>query len=103
MLNDDHELFNTHLGRVNKRDNDIRESKKKKEQDEKIRSTDDVQDIDDKFHVKKIDGYSILVAEFHPDGALTEHLIHAGSNAGKKNTKQDWSKFLCRLQTCIYY
>ena len=103
MLNDDHELFNTHLGRVNKRDNDIRESKKKKEQDEKIRSTDDVQDIDDKFHVKKIDGYSILVAEFHPDGALTEHLIQAGSNAGKKNTKQDWSKFLCRLQTCIYY
>jgi hypothetical protein len=34
--------------------------------------------------VKKIDGYSILVAEFHPDGALTEHLIQAGSNAGKK-------------------
>ena len=30
MLNDDHELFNTHLGRVNKRDNDIRESKKRK-------------------------------------------------------------------------
>ena len=29
-MNDDHELFNTHLGRVNKRDNDIRESKKRK-------------------------------------------------------------------------
>ena len=95
MLNDDHELFNAHLGRVNKHENDIRESKKKREQDEKVRYTDDVQDMDDKFHVKKIDGYSILVAEFLPDGALTEHLIQAGLNAGKKNTKQDWSKFLC--------
>ena len=103
MLNADHELFNAHLGRVNKRENDLRESKKKTEQDEKVRATDDVQDIDDKFHVQKIDGYSILVAEFLPEGALTEHLIQAGSNAGKKNTKQDWSKFLCRLQTCIYY
>jgi hypothetical protein len=91
------------LDGVNKRENDIRESKKKREQDEKVRSTDDVHDMDDKFHVKKNDGYSILVAEFLPDGALTEHLIKAGSNAGKKNTKQDWSKFLCRVRTCYYY
>ena len=73
MLNADHELFNAHLGRVNKRENDLRESKKKIEQDEKVRATDDVQDIDDKFHVQKIDGYSILVAEFLPEGALTDH------------------------------
>ena len=73
MLNADHELFNAHLGWVNKRENDLRESKKKIEQDEKVRATDDVQDIDDKFHVQKIDGYSILVAEFLPEGALTDH------------------------------
>jgi hypothetical protein len=95
MLNADHELFNAHLGRVNKRENDLRESKKKIEQDEKVRATDDVQDIDDKFHVQNIDGYSILVAEFLPEGALTDHLIQSGTNAGKMNTKQDWSTFLC--------
>jgi len=97
MLNADHELFNAHLGRVNKRKNDLRESKKKIEQDEKVRATDDVQDIDDKFHVQKIDGYSILVAEFLPEGALTDHLIQSGTNAGKMNTKQDWSTFLCTV------
>ena len=97
MLNADHELFNAHLGRVNKRENDLRESKKKIEQDEKVRATDDVQDIDDKFHVQKIDGYSILVAEFLPEGALTDHLIQSGTNAGKMNTKQNWSTFLCTV------
>ena len=97
MLNADHELFNAHLGRVNKRENDLRESKKKIEQDEKVRATDDVQDIDDKFHVQKIDGYSILVAEFLPEGTLTDHLIQSGTNAGKMNTKQDWSTFLCTV------
>jgi len=86
MLNADHELFNAHLGRVNKRENDLRES-----------NTDDVQDIDDKFHVQKIDGYSILVAEFLPEGTLTDHLIQLGTNAGKMNTKQDWSTFLCTV------
>jgi hypothetical protein len=97
MLNADHELFNAHLGRVNKRENDLRDTQKKREQDEKVRATDDVQDIDDKFHGQKKDGYSILVSEFLPEGALTEHLIQAGPNAGKKNTKQDWSTFLCTV------
>ena len=97
MLNADHELFNAHLGRVTKRENDLRESKKKIEQDEKVRATDDVQDIDDKFHVQKIDGYSILVAEFLPEGTLTDHLIQLGTNARKMNTKQDWSTFLCTV------
>lgn len=97
MLNADHELFNAHLGQVNKPENDLRESKKNIEQDEKVRATDDVQDIDDKFHVQKIDGYSILVAEFLPEGTLTDHLIQLGTNAGKMNTKQDWSTFLCTV------
>jgi hypothetical protein len=39
------------------------------------------------------DGYSLLVTEFVAEGALTEPLIQAGPNAGKKNTKQDWSMF----------
>jgi hypothetical protein len=55
MLNADHELFNVHLGQVNKQINDLRESKKKKAEDEKVRSTNDVQDLNDKFHVKRID------------------------------------------------
>jgi hypothetical protein len=93
MLHDDHELFNVHLGHVNKQVNDLKESERKKEQDEKARAPNDVQDLDDKFHVKKTDGYSLLIAEFVAEGALTEHLIQAGPNAGKKNTKQDWSMF----------
>ncbi len=93
MLNDNHELFNVHLGHINKRVNDLRENERKKEQDEKVRAADDVQDLDDKFHVKKTDGYSLLIAEFVAEGALTEHLIQAGPNAVKKNTKEDWSMF----------
>ncbi len=55
-LNADHELLNVHLGQINKQINDLRESKKKKAQDEKVRSTDDVHDLDGKFHVMRIDG-----------------------------------------------
>jgi hypothetical protein len=73
--------------------NDLRESERKKEQDKKVRATNDVQNLDDKFHVNKTDGYSLLIAEFVAEGALTEHLIQAGPNAGKKNTKQDRSMF----------
>jgi hypothetical protein len=73
MLNDDHELFNDHLGHVNKQVDDLRESERKKEQDKKVRAANDVQDLDDKFHVKKTDRYSLLVAEFVAEGALTEH------------------------------
>jgi hypothetical protein len=93
-LNADHELFNVHLGQVNKRINDLKESKKKKAEDEKVRFTDDVQDLADKFHVKRINGYSLLVGEFVAQGDLTEHLIQAGQHAGKKSTKQDQSKFI---------
>jgi hypothetical protein len=81
MLNADHELFNVHLGQVNK-------------SMMKVRSTNDVQDLDNKFHVQRIDGYRLLVGEFDAQGDLTEHLIQTGQHAGKKNTKQDWSKFI---------
>ncbi len=37
MLNDDHELFNVHLGHVNKQVNDLRESERKKERKNKMR------------------------------------------------------------------
>ena len=80
----------------------LKERECKREQDEKVRSTDNIQDMDDRFHVRKIDRYSILVVAFVPEGTLTEHLIQAGLNDGKKNTKQDWSKFLCYVQTCYY-
>jgi hypothetical protein len=53
-----------------------------------------VHDLEDKFHVKRIDGYSLLVGEFVAQGDLTEHLIQAGQHARKKNTNQDWSKFI---------
>ncbi len=97
MLNADHELFNVHLGQVNKQVNDLRESERKKEQDKKVRPTNVVQVLDDKFYVKKIDGYSLLVAEF-----VAEHLMQAGPNAGKKNTKQDWSMFFIFCTALCY-
>ncbi len=53
-----------------------------------------MQDLGNKFHVKRIDGYSLLVGEFVAQGDLTEHLIQAGQYVGKKNTNQDWSKFI---------
>jgi hypothetical protein len=59
MLNFDHELFNVNLGQVNKQVNDLRESERNKEQDKKVRSTNDVQNLYDKFYVKKIDGYRV--------------------------------------------
>jgi hypothetical protein len=102
MLNADHELFNDHLGQVNKQVNVLKESERNEKQDEKVRSSNDVQDLDDKFHVKKIDGYRLLVAEFVAEGAITEHLIQAGPNAEKKNTKQDRSMFFILCTASCY-
>jgi hypothetical protein len=80
----------------------LRESEQNKEQDKKVRSINVVQDLDDEFHVKKINGYRLLFAEFVAEGALTEHLFQAGLNAGEKNTKQDWSMFFM-LCTALCY
>jgi hypothetical protein len=52
--------------------------------------------------VKKIDGYTLLVAEFDAEGAFTEHLNQAGPNGEKKKTKQDWSMiFILCSALCI--
>jgi hypothetical protein len=45
MLNSDHEPFNVHLGQVNKQVNDLRESERIKEEEKKVRSTNDVQNF----------------------------------------------------------
>ena len=81
---------------------DLRESERNIEQDKKVRSTNDMQDLDDKFHVKKIDGYRLLVVECVAEGALTEHIIKACQYAGNKNTKQDWSMFFIFCTASCY-
>ncbi len=55
IMNADYELFNVHLGQINKQVNDLREIKRKKEQDKNFRSINEVQDLEDMFHEKKID------------------------------------------------
>ncbi len=47
-LTDDHELYNFHLGHVNKKVNDRKEMKCKREEEEKIGATNDVSDIERK-------------------------------------------------------
>jgi hypothetical protein len=47
-LNDDHELYNVHLGRVNKKINDLKEILRKTEEEQKLSATDNVSDIERK-------------------------------------------------------
>jgi hypothetical protein len=39
-----------------------------------------------------VDGYTLLIAEFVPDGDLKEHTIARGDTSRKVNYKQQWSK-----------
>jgi hypothetical protein len=95
----DHELFNTHQGRVNRIINDEKDLMRKMEQDTTHhKATDDVSDLEAKIS----DGstvYALLVAEFQPCGDFRPHSIAKGPHKGKQIKKQKWSK--CILSTHI--
>jgi hypothetical protein len=71
-LTDDHELYNFHLGRVNKKVNDLKEMMRKKEDEEKIAATEDVSDIERKLS-DGVDPYLIMIGEFRSTGPLFVH------------------------------
>ena len=88
-LTDDHELYNFHLGRVNKKVNDLKEMMRKKEDEEKIAATEDVSDIEHKLS-DGVDPYLIMIGEFRSTGPLLVHIIQKGDNKGKTSKKQTW-------------
>lgn len=91
-LKEDYELFNVHLGRVNKRLNDKKQEAIDKKAAEKMVSSEDMSDLDAKFNAGKHSGYELLLGEFEPVGDLLEHVIQSGCNTGKMNYKQVWSE-----------
>ena len=95
LFSDDHELFNTHQGRVNRIINDEKDLMRKMEQGTMHHNaTDNVSDLDAKIS----DGstvYALLVGEFEPCGDFCPHTIAKGPHQGKQLKKQKWSK-------CVY-
>jgi hypothetical protein len=88
-LNDDHELYNVNLGRVNKKINDLKEIVRKREEEEKVAATNDVSDIERKLS-NSDDPYLIMIGEFRSIGPLSLHVIMRGNNKGKSSKKQTW-------------
>ena len=88
-LNDDHELYNVHLGHVNKKFNDLKEKQHKTEAQMKIAASENVSDIERKLS-NGIDPYLIMVEEFRSAGPLSTHIIQKGDNKGKSKQKQEW-------------
>jgi len=88
-VNEDHELYNVHLGRVNKKINDLKEIQRKREEEKKVAATDDVSDIERKLSDGD-DPYLILIGEFMSCGPLSDHIIQRGTDKGKTSKKQPW-------------
>jgi mannose-6-phosphate isomerase class I len=84
-LNDDHELYNQHIGCVSRVINDKKEERQKQEEHQKISSLDDVSDLDSKFWEYNMNCYQLLSGEFHPvpGEEMKEHRITKGANCGK--------------------
>jgi hypothetical protein len=88
-LKEHHELYNIHLGRVNKKLND------KKEEDckaEEAKKTSGVQDLSDLLLMiqDKVKPATILLGEFESIGELQPHIIAKGPNMGETSYKQKW-------------
>jgi hypothetical protein len=88
-LHDDHELYNVHLGRVNKKLNDLKDKQQKAVENMKVAAAEDVSDIERKLS-NGIDPYLILVNEFRSVGPLAMHIIQRGDRKGTSTNKQEW-------------
>ena len=67
-FNNDHELFNKHVGRGNNISNDKKEAQRKQTEQEKAKTIDDVSDLGRRFHNNNIPGYKLLLGEFKSVG-----------------------------------
>jgi hypothetical protein len=88
-LKENHELYNIHLGHVNKKLND------KKEEDckaEEAKKTSRVHDLSDLLLMiqNKVKPSTILLGEFKSIGELQPHIITLGPNMGGTSYKQQW-------------
>ena len=98
-LHYDHEKFNEHLARINKKRNDAEERRKKEIELSTSKLTDTFSDLQ-KFFNEGTAAYDLLHGEFQAVSNLTEHKIQkGGQNFGKINYKQDWSEYLCQVHT----
>ncbi len=88
-LKEHHELYNIHLGHVNKNLNDKKEEDHKAEEAKK---TYGVQDLSDLLLMiqNKVKPSTILLGEFESIGKLQPHIITRGPNMGGTSYKQQW-------------
>ncbi len=70
----DHELYNVHLGGVNKKINDLKEMQHKRDEEEKVSAAGNVSDIEHKLS-DGVDPYLIIVRELRPTGPILVHVI----------------------------
>ena len=81
-LTDAHELFNCHLGYVNKAVTNKEVGAEISENEKYAAAVEDLSDIEDKFN-GGMDGYDDLLLEFESVGTAKQHVIKEGANAGK--------------------
>jgi hypothetical protein len=85
----DHELYNVHLGGVNKKINDLKEMQHKRDKELKVSAADNVSDIERKLS-DGVDPYLTMVGELRPTKPISVHVIQKGDNKGKSTNKQAW-------------
>ena len=78
-------MFNLHLGRKNKINNDRKEDLRKEEESQKVTESCDLSEILQNIEDDHCDAYSLLVNEFEVFGDLAGHTIVSGPNVGKTN------------------
>ena len=83
-------MFNLHLGRKNKINNDRKEDLRKEEEYQMVTESCDLSDIFQTMEDDHCDAYPLLVNEFEALGDLVGHTIVSGPNVGKINQKQMW-------------
>ena len=81
-LTDAHELFNCHLGYVNKAASDKEVEAEIAENEKYAAAAEDLSDIEHKFN-GGMDGYDALLLEFESVGTAKQHVIKEGANTGK--------------------
>ena len=95
-LKADHNLYNIHLGRGNRLANNEKEAQRVEEENQKAKASDSTSDFDKRFNDNKnITAYEMLLDKFECAGNgvdFKEHIIGRGTNTGKTNYKQGWSK-----------
>lgn len=92
LIDEDHELYNKCIARVNAKKNDALTAAKEAEADKKKSALDDVSDIEAKIINQKMKPCEVLESEFQPHGERATRIISRGVSEGKKIITQTWGK-----------